>query len=270
MSGGSAKNSSESWSKQNLYGPQAKVLDSMYGKAGGIYDTLQGQLGDIGSGIMDWNKSIQDTALPQWQQQLQGGQYGNLGFNAGEMLGGSIEGAMGGSTMEQQALDNAGVNNYADAYRGSMMNDARSTMDTMLGATDARAAASGMSGGSRHGVAQGQGMQGINRDLQRNLSEFGYNDYTQNLNRQMQAGRNADMNLMQQQGMLSGLLGGQNAAQQQALASGGQMQNLGLGGYDAAMMPVNAYGQMMNAIGAPVVLSDSYTKSSGSSAQGGI
>jgi len=174
---------------------------------------------------------------------------------------------MGGMSQEQQAIA-PGMNNYADAYRQNFVNDASSAADVMLGSTDARAAASGMAGGSRHGNMQAQGFSDINSNLQSNLANVGYQDYTNNINRQQQAGMNADNLTANSQRLMSGLLGQQNQSQQQALAGSGAMQGLGNSMYNTAMMPTDAYSKLMQSMGAPVVLSES--DSSSSSRQGGF
>jgi len=230
---------------------------------------------------------------------------GNLqGYDITGTLSNSLGGAMGGPTQQQQAIEGMqgfdqgqafqreGGGNYSDAYKQNFVNDARSAMDTSLQSLDARAAVAGMGGGSAYGNAMARGHQDINSNMQKNLANVGYQDYNnrQNMNfqehtnrrnmgfqdnarlqgMQQQAGAGADQNLLQQQGMLSGLAGQQNQYQQQALAQSGAMNQLGQGQYQNAMMPVNAYGQMMQSIGAPTVLSDSENDSWQYSRQGGL
>ena len=268
MSAGGSVSKSSSNSDQRIWDKQAPILASMYNQAQGVYDQANAATNAALPAANQWASDVQDNAMGSWQNQLDGGAYS--GINAAGALTNSLDNAMGGPTQQQQALNNAGVNNYADSYRQNFVNDANTATNSMLSNLDSRAAASGMSGGSRHGTATGAGMRDINQNLQSNLANVGYQDYSNNLNRQMQAGAAADSNLLSQQGMLGGLLSGQQGAQEGALAQSGAMGTLGQQQLANAGAGINTYGQMMNAIGAPTVLSKTKSESSTRSANGGI
>ena len=285
MSGGKSSSDSSSLSKQSVWSPQGDVLQDLYGQAPEMLQGVQDQMPGIQEGMDQWTQGVQDQAMPAWQQQMQGGNLG--GFDITGALAGSLGGAMGQQTQQQQAVNgmNAfqreGGDNYSQAYKQNFVNDARTAMDTSMQALDARAAVQGMGGGSAYGNAMARGMGDINSNLQSNLANIGYQDYnnrqdmgfadhTNLANLQAQAGGAADQNLLQQQGMLGGLAQQQGQNQQTALAQSGAMNQLGQGQYQNAMMPVNAYSQMMQSIGAPTVLSDSWSISDQSSSQGGL
>ena len=267
MSGG--KQSSSSQSNQEIWKPWADAMQPMLGQAEGMFDQGMDAINnpELQTNLNNWNNSLQSGAMDGWQQQMQGG---NLaGYDISGALGNSMTNSMQNPTNEQQALNNAGSGqNYSDAYRQNFVNDAQTAQSSMMQGLDGRAAASGMSGGSRHGMATAAGMSDINSNMQSNLANVGYQDYTNNMNRQQQAGANADRNTMMQQQMMSGLLGQQNASQQGALANSGAMAGLGGLGYQAATSPFMSYSQMMQGMGPAPVLSES--QSSGSSRQGGL
>jgi hypothetical protein len=120
-------------------------------------------------------------------------------------------------------------NNYADAMKESYISDANRAQEQMLGNTDARAAASGMSGGSRHGMMQGLGMEGINDQLQKNLAQTGYDTFDKDLNRKLEIAGQADANTFGRQQMMSGMLGQQQNTMNQGIQGGQNMQNLNMG-----------------------------------------
>jgi len=91
----------------------------------------------------------------------------------------------------------------------SMEGDAQNQMGLMSGALDQRAAASGMSGGSRHGTAMAQGMNDINRGLMSATSNVRYQDNQAQLQRQQAEAESRRQ--MEQQDMWQQ----QSAAQQQ-------------------------------------------------------
>ena len=162
-------------------------------------------------------------------------------------------------------------NNYADAMKDQYIQDANRAQENMLANTDARAAASGMSGGSRHGMMQGLGMEGINDSLQSNLAKTGYDTFDADLQRKLDIAQQADQGNLARQQMMSGMIGQQNQAQQGAIQGGQNMQNINMGQYAPQMMPWDAMGQYGNVIGRPTILgSGSQSGSSGSlSASGG-
>ena len=197
-----------------------------------------------------WNT---DQSNQAWNNQLQGGVYGGMN-NAGQLgqsLGqGNVYGGMNNAQQLNrdlnqgnvyQGMNNAGQlsnslqqslagpsnmqsinnmimggdgNNYADAMRGQYIKDANRAQGNMLQNMDARAAASGMSGGSRHGTGIGIGMEGINDSLQRNMAETGYQTFDKDLDRKLGIASQADQATLARQGMMQGMLGQQQRAMQ--------------------------------------------------------
>lgn len=129
-------------------------------------------------------------------------------------------------------------NSYADALKNQMQTDALRTAGTSLNALDARAARAGMSGSSRQGIAQSGALQGINQNLQRGLTEIGYNTFDKDLAQKLDIARQADQANVQRylgnQQYNLGLVGAGNTAAQNA-----QTYNLGMGGLGNAQNQQN-------------------------------
>jgi len=153
-------------------------------------------------------------------------------------------------------------NNYADAMKGNFMQDADLAQKQMLGNLDARAAASGMSGGARQGVAQAQGMQDINKNLQQNMANVGFQSFDKDLNRKLGIAQQADQNTFGRQQLMSNMLGNQQQTQNQGMQYG---QNLYGQAQGQQMMPWQQAGAFGNILGRPTVLGSGNSSGSGGS-----
>ena len=272
MSGSLGKSESESDSqstnqfRQNVWPVQSNALAGLYNQAGNLFgQTNTGMQGQI-PGATDYISGIADQAQPAWQDQMAGGAYRDMG------LQGSLMGSLNQSLNNPSAMSeiNAMVmggecNNYAVAMKNQYMQDARRAKNQMLSNMDARAVASGQSGSSRHGVAQAEGMRGINENLQSNLARTGFDTFDKDLDRKLQIAGMADQGTLARQQMMSGMLGSQNQAQQYGLGQSGQMQNLGMGQFAPQMMPWQAMGNYADVIGGPTILGSGEGSMSGSS-----
>ena len=283
MSGGGSFNKGESSAdsnskfNQNVWGPQGDALKQLYSNAGSLFSNLGNQMVNQIPGSADYANQIAQGSMPAWQNQLQGGAYSGLGI--GNQLMSSLNNSMNRPTATQEInnmIMGGSGNNYADAMKQQYMQDATAAQNNMLANLDARAAASGMSGGSRHGTAIAKGMQDINKNLQRNLAETGYNTFDKDLERKLAIAGQADQATLDRQQMLSNMLGQQQSTMNSGLGMGSNMQNLGLGQFASYMMPWQMMGAYSNTIGAPTVLgsgnsnSSSDAKGFGTSSYGGI
>jgi hypothetical protein len=265
LSGGKQKQSAQNSSQmsQDVFGPQAGALGNMYNLANSVF--VDGQpYSDQGRAFaFEQSKQIANDAKPAWQQQLAGGAYANLGI--GNQLMQSLQQSQN-TPSNMQAVNGmimgGNGNNYADAMKASFIGDANRTADNMMRTLDARATGSGMSGGSRHGLAEAQGFYDVNSNLQHNLAQVGYNTFDKDLERKLSIAQQADQGNLGRQQLLTGLLNNQNQAQAGAVQFGEGMQNLGLG----TMAPASAgWGNLQglsNAIGQPTVLSSGSSQGS--------
>ena len=276
MGGSSSKSDSDSSSNsqysENVWGGQTGALGSLYNNAQQLFNgTSSGISGNIPNAVNGMNE-ISNQANPAWQNQLGGGATQNMGLQ--DQLMSSLNQSM--NTPSNMSQINGMImggdgNNYADAMKESYMSDANRAQEQMLQTMDARAAASGMSGGSRHGTAIGQGMHDINQNLQQNLARTGFNTFDKDLDRKLSIASQADGNNLQRQQLMSNMIGGQDAAQSNAINQSGQaMQGLQMGQFAPYMVPWDAMGQYANVIGRPTVLGSGTQSGSSNSKSKGL
>lgn len=257
---------------QSVFGPQSNALGDLYKTGFDVFGQNQ-QFANQAMPIAQQNaQNVVNSALPAWQQQLQGGAYQDLGI--GSQLMSSLQQSQNTPSATSQVY--AGMmggngNNYADAMKAAYVGDANRAADNMMRTLDARATGSGMSGGSRHGLAEAQGYYDVNSNLQHNLAKTGYDTFDKDLNNKLMIAQQADQGSLGRQQLMANMLGQQNGAQAGALQFGEGMQNLGLGTLapsTAGWANINGLGSL---IGQPTVLSqgsssgNSNAKSKGSS-----
>ena len=243
---------------------QSDALTKMYGAAASTFGNTGNSINQQMGGAQDYINQTNQSAMPEWRNQLNGGVY--QGMDNANALSSSLQQSLSNPTATSQIygqMMGGQGNNYADAMKASYLGDANRATDNMLANLDSRAAASGMSGGSRHGVATSQGMYDINSNLQKNLAATGYNTFDKDLNNKLNIAQQADSGTLARQQMMAGMLGQQQGVQTGALNAGGQMQNLGMGSFAPTMMPWQNMSNYANSIGSPTVLSSG--SSSGSS-----
>lgn len=260
--GGSVGGSFSQSKNQNQFGQQipqwqADAFTKMFGQAGSLYDSNLAQMDKLRGKTKGYMKGLADSANPAWKDMLQGGVYQNMDLQ--NKLANSLDQSLQSPT-NMQEINNLIMggegNNYADAMKAQYMADANRAQGNMLSNLDARAAASGMSGGARHGLATAQGMYDINSNLQRNLAETGYNTFEKDLDRKLQIANQADQATLQRQNMLQNMLGDQQNSINTGLNFGSAMQQLGMGQYMPSMAPWDAFNNYANALGSPTVLSN--------------
>jgi hypothetical protein len=273
MSGGGSYNQSKANNQSNFNQTipkwQSDALTKMYDAAAGTYGNVGSIINQQMGGVQDYINQTNQAAMPEWKNQLAGGVY--QGMDNANRLSESLQQSLNAPTNTQsiyaQMMGGQG-NNYADAMKASYLGDANRATDNMLADLDARAAASGMSGGSRHGIATSQGMYDINSNLQKNLADTGYNTFDKDLANKLNIAQQADQGTLARQQLMSNMLGQQQGVQTGALNAGGQMQNLGMGSMAPTMMPWQNMSNYANSIGSPTVLSSG--GSSGNSSAMGV
>lgn len=264
VGGGKSNSNQQSSFQQQLPGWQNKAFKQLMQQLPGIFNQVQGWQNQLIPSTMGQIGDVVDQVNPAWQQQLQGGAFG--GMDTQKTLMDSLQQSLNNPSSMQQInsmIMGGNGNNYADAMKNQYTSDANRAQQTMLGNLDARAAASGMSGGSRHGVAEGMGMRDINQNLQRNLAETGYNTFSQDLDRKLNIAQQADQGTLSRQGMLQNMLGQQNASQQSGLNYGSSLQDLIMGRFQPSMMPWQNASSWSNVIGDPITLTSGQSSGSG-------
>jgi len=260
MSGGGSYSQSNAKNQSNFNQSipqwQSDALTKMYGAAANTFGNTGNAINAQAPGAQSYIDQTNSAAMPEWKNQLAGGVY--QGMDNANQLSNSLQQSLSNPTATSQIygqMMGGNGNNYADAMKASYLGDANRATDNMLSNLDSRAAASGMSGGSRHGVATSQGMYDINSQLQKNLADTGYNTFDKDLQQKLNIAQQADSGTLARQQMMSDMLGQQQGVQTGALNAGGQMQNLGMGSFAPSMMPWQNMSNYANSIGSPTVLS---------------
>ena len=272
--GGSASksdSSSEAGYQDRVWGGQKPYLKDLYGAAGNLFgNTNQGMQGMI-PGAEQGMQDVYNQMQPGWQEQMQGGAYKDMGLQNQLMssLNQSMNNPSAMSEINAMVMGGEG-NNYADAMQEKYRRNMQDSNANMLQNLDARAAASGMSGGSRHGVAQAQGLAQNAGNYQEQMADLGYESFDKDLNRKLEIAGLADQNTLARQEMMSGMIGQQQGAMQGGLDFGQGMQNANMGQFAPSMMPWDAMSQYANAIGRPTILGSGEESGSSSSKSAGF
>jgi hypothetical protein len=248
--------------EQNVFNSDA--LKQLYSQASKLFGQQQGQMPALQKQASNYINQVNQSSLPAWQKQLGGGAYSNV--DAGQIykqLTDSMNKPSNAQAINSMIMGGSG-NNYADAMKAQYMKDASRAQGQMMANLDARAAGAGQSGGSRHGVAQGLGIQGINDSLQRNLAETGFNTFDKDLERKLGIAQQADQATLARQGMLQGMLGEKQNAMTGGIGSSGAQANLGMGTFAPGAMNWNNLAQYQNAIGGPAILNKGQNTGQGS------
>jgi len=253
---------------QEVFRPQGEALKRLYGDVGGIFGGMQADLGNQGQYGGQFAQGVMEGQLPNLNDQYGGGVYKDLGI--GNQLMDSLNQSNNSPTAMQDInslIMGGNGNNYLDALKNTMQEDANLGVQNSLAALDARAAASGMSGGARQGVAQGKIFEDSDRTLQRNFSDLGFGAYDKDLERKLGIARDADANTLSRQQLMSGMLNNQQGTVNQAFGTAGNLVNQGKG---QQLMPWEIAGQYAGALGAPTVLGSGKNYGRGSSKGSGM
>ena len=253
---------------QQVWGQQGDALADLYSQAGQLFAGGKGGMQPQAQAGQQFGTQAMGSMMQPWEQQMAGGAYADMDLT-GAMERSLADMQAGGATNVQDinAMIMGGAGNtYADAMKQQYMQDASRAQEQMLGNLDARAAAAGMSGGSRHGTATAQGMEDINRNLQRNLATTGFETFDKDLERKLDIARQADVNQFQRaqqnQQTIANMMGGQQAAMGGGMQFSPQMMDIGM---QQQMMPWQQAGAYSNILGAPTVLGSGSGTQSGSS-----
>lgn len=272
MSGqsGHSQGNSQSQFSQDIPAFQRDALTKLYNQAQQQFGITNAATNGQMPGVNDYVSKVNQGAMSNYQNDLKGGVYQDMGNQKAlqQSLQQSMNNPSATSQIYGQIMGGNG-NNYADAMKASYVTDANRAQQNMLGNLDARAAASGMSGGSRHGVATAQGMNDINTNLQKAMATTGYQTFDKDLQNKLNVAQQADAGTLARQQMLSGMIGQQQGVQTGAQNAGRNMQNLGMGSFAPSMIPWQNLSNYSNVIGQPNVLSQGSSSSNSSSKSGG-
>jgi hypothetical protein len=251
---------------QNIPEFQKTALKQLYGQALKTFGQTNNATQQQVPGVSNYVNQVNNSALPEYQDSLQGGAYGDLGI--GKSLMDSINRSDSGPSNTQQVYNGimgGNGNSSLDAMRSSL-EDTNTRLNGQQQAANAGVAeAAGMSGSSRQGVTDALNQSLNNKNLQNTEANLGYDTFNTDLNNKLGIAQAADSNTLARQQMMSGMLGQQQQTTNNALNQGSAMQNLGMGSFAPTMMPWQNMSNYANVIGSPTVLSSGSSYGSGSS-----
>jgi hypothetical protein len=245
-------------------------LENLYNQAGNLYNSQVGQTSNMTPGAIDFQNQQAQSAAGANQGMQQGGVYGGLGI--GNQLMQSLQQSQNNPSNMQQVnsmIMGGNGNTSLDAMRGTLESDAARAGQLNSATNAAQAAASGMSGGSRQGVADALGRGEINRALTANEANLGYQSFDKDLQRKLDIAGAADTNTFNRQNLMSGMLGQQQNTVNQGIGNTTGIQQLGMGQFNAASQPWQQMQGYQQALGAPNVLNSGNSWNQGQGSQSG-
>lgn len=272
MGGSSSKSdsSSDGYFKNDVWGGQAPYLKNLYSQAQQLFGQTNQQIQNQIPGSVNNLGQVTDQTQNAWQNQLGGGAYQDMGLQTSLMnsLNQSLNNPSAMQEINSMIMGGNG-NNYADAMKNQFIGDANKAQSNMLANMDSRASAAGMSGGARHGVAIGRGLDDINSNLQRNMAEVGFNTFDKDLDRKLQIAQQADQGNLSRQQLMGNMIGQQQQTQNTGINNGQLMQGLNLGQFAPYMLPWQAMGAYANTLGNPTILGEGTQSGNSSSKSAG-
>lgn len=231
---------SESEQKRKIWKPQANLLKDVYS---GTQDLVAGspyldQALSSGEAAIPGMAGYGGQALPAWSNFLSGGTYGGQNFDLSGLN--QMAQGQGESFDTYSALQNPMGNPYLDQMAGRGMNNLfQNYAQNYLPSVTNEAVASGGLGGSRQGIAQGVGYQGLMDSAGDYLTNLYGGQYQSDMNRALSAANAA--NQYQLGGLGQAAQVGQQADQTglNALMQGQTAMNLGF-------TAPNMYNQLYN------------------------
>ena len=244
----------------NMFGGPA--FNQMYGNLNNMWGGFQGapmqaitESGDRAGGFMG---DVADKGMSAYQNLMAGGASGATGAAVDPALRESLMASMRDPSntgrMYEDIVGGAG-NTYIDPMIDAMGSDEAIRQDRMASDITGNAVGSGMTGSSRHGIAEGLMRSEGNRNLAGREAEARAGAYDKDLDWKMNIAQQADLGRGQAQDRAIGLLGAGDQNTQYGLGQGANMQNMGMGmmapSMQAGMMPFQMGGMYSGAMGNP-------------------
>jgi hypothetical protein len=272
MGGHSSNSSSTNNSQFDQKIPQFQqdALTQLYNTAANTFGSVNGATAGQVPQVSNYVQSVNNSALPAYQQNLQGGAYG--GLDIGNQLMSSLNQSQNSPSNTQQiysSIMGGNGNSSLDAMRSGLEDTNTRLNGQQQAATAGQASAAGMSGSSRQGVTDALNQSLNNQNLQNTEAKLGYDTFNTDLNNKLGIAQAADSNTLARQQLMSGMLGQQQQTTNGALQQGSAMQNLGMGSFAPTMIPWQNLNNYSNTIGSPNVLSSGTSMGSSNSKGGG-
>jgi hypothetical protein len=272
MWGGTGSNSRSGGSNFGQNVSNQPWLDNLYNQAQAQFAPMMNQSQRMTNGAIDFQNQQAQGAAGANAGMQQGGVYGGLGI--GNQLMDSLKQSQNTPSNMQQVnsmIMGGNGNTSLDAMKGTLESDAARAGQLNSATNAAQAAARGMSGGSRQGVADALKQGEINRALTANEANLGYQSFDSDLNRKLNIAQQADTNTFNRQNLMSGMLGQQQNTVNQGIGNTTGIQQLGMGQFNAANQPFQNMQNYQGIIGGPNVLNsgNSWNQGQGQSSNWG-
>ena len=266
-------------SRQKIWKGQQGALQDLYRRGSQFMNQYnQDNLNKQYDSSNQFNQNLANSAMPEWQKQMQGGAFQGMDQKVGNNLASSLQSSLNNPSntgrMYSDIVGGEG-NSYIDPLIARMRADSNTNLNRSLPGLDEQAISAGQMGSSRQGIAEGLARGEANRQLMTQEAQARAGAYDTDMNWKMKIAQAADQGIGQAQDRSMQLLNSQQGVSQQALSGGQQMM-----GYGAANVgneqgrnqsPWDALGQYAGIIGGPIKLTNgtSFGNSSGSSSQKG-
>jgi hypothetical protein len=244
-------------------------LENLYNNGTNLYNSQLGQQQGMVNGAINYQNQQAQGAASANQGMQQGGVYGNLGI--GNQLMSSLQQSQNSPSNTQQVYNQmmGQGNSYLGPLKASMEQNQANAQALNSGANAAQAAASGMSGGSRQGTQDALMKTLGNQQLTSAENQMGYDTYDKTLQNRLGIAQQADSNNLSRQQLMSGMLGQQQGAINQGINNTGNVQQYGMGQFNASNQPWQGLQNYQNAIGGPTILNNGSSFNQGQGSQSG-
>jgi len=261
--GSNYQNAASSSFNQNIDPAQAEALKQLYGQAQGVFGGTNATSQGMVPGAVNYQNQVAQGAQTANQANMQGGVYG--GLNIGNQLMSSLQQSQNAPSQTQKVYNQMmGMgNSYLGPLKASMMQNEANAQALNSATIDAKAAASGMSGGSRQGTEDALMRTLGNQQLTNAENQMGYSTYDTALQNRLGIAQQADASNLARQQMMSGMLGQQQGTINQGIGTAGNVQGYGMGQFNAANAPWQGMQNYQSAIGRPTVLSQGTASDTG-------
>ena len=267
---GKYQNAASSQFNQFISPEQLAALQQMWGSAQNLFGGTNATSQKMVPGAVNFqNQQAQNAAIAN-QKNMQGGAYG--GLDIGKQLMQSLQQSQNAPSQTQRVYNQMmGMgNSYLGPLKESMQQNEANAQALNSATIDAKAAAAGMSGGSRQGTEDALMRTLGNQQLTSAENQMGFNTYDTALQNRLGIAQQADASNLARQQLMSGLLGQYQGTINQGIGSTGNVQGYGMGQFNAANAPWMGMQQYQNAIGRPTVLSQGSSSDTGYGSSSGF
>jgi hypothetical protein len=251
FSGSSGNTGSNSGFNQTIFNPNAYHQ---------MTDSAANTFNNQNPFSIGYNQNIMENTVNPWMQQMQGGAYSDITASSlMNSLNNSMDNPSAAQEINNMIMGGAG-NNYADAMKSQVIEDAGKLTDRMFRTSDAAAFGRGMTGSSPHNNVQTQGVDDISKNAMDSLNKIGYDTFDKDLQRKLDIANQADANTFNRQQLMANMLGEKQNTMNTGINNSNTLFGLGT---QNQMMPWQQLSAYSDVVGTPTVLSSGNSDSFG-------